>query len=167
MPTTISGTTGITTAGVDSGTPVIDNRPVFSAYTTVLQTVTTGVSTKNNFAVEEFDTNSNYDTSTSVFTAAIDGYYQFSASIRAISSTTLTQLVVTLYVNGSGSQSLVNHTFPANTATLVTASSKPVYLAVGDYTEIYVTAVGTGTLQLGGTVITNTSNFSGFLVGAV
>lgn len=52
--------------------------PAFSAYQSSAQTLTSNVTTKILFQTEEFDTNSNFASST--FTPTVAGYYQVSAA---------------------------------------------------------------------------------------
>ncbi len=57
------------------------NQPMFSAYATAAQTVATTSATKLTLDAEEFDTNNNFDITTSRFTPTVAGYYQFSCSV--------------------------------------------------------------------------------------
>jgi hypothetical protein len=159
----VAGST-VLTLPATSGTVAL-NGPVFSAHALSTQTVTSGATVKHNFTTEEYDTNSNYDTSLSRFTATVAGYYQFTCSLRAV-GTTVTQVFINLYLNGSDVQRMLNFTPASSTGGITGAVSKPIYLGIGDYVEIYTGVIGTGTLQIGGTSISNTSNFSGFLVRA-
>ena len=85
-PTTASNFTQ-TLPAADGVTMVSGNMPAFSAYSTISQTLTSGISTKITCNVEEFDTNSFYDNTTNYrFTPTVAGYYQVSAGLRALSS---------------------------------------------------------------------------------
>ena len=75
--------------------------PTFSASMSTAQTITTSTFTKVNFNTEEWDTNSNYDTSTYRFTPTVAGYYQVSCSIDAGTSTAATRVLPNIYKNGS------------------------------------------------------------------
>ena len=81
MTTVISGTTGISTARVDSVAGV-GATPAFSAKRTSNQAAgATGVYTKIQFNVEEFDTTNAFDSVTNYrFQPTVAGYYQMSAS---------------------------------------------------------------------------------------
>lgn len=78
MSLTLNGSGGVTT----NSNVTFDNVPTFAAWKSgATQDVGTGVWTKVTFETEEFDTNSNYDTSTSRFTPTVAGYYQVNASL--------------------------------------------------------------------------------------
>ena len=106
--TTFLADSSVTTAKIAAGaviqadlaTGVAGTGPAFSAYKTVNQTVTNNVWVKNNFGTEEFDTNSNYDTSTSRFTPTVAGYYQvnFELDLGGVSATAG---IAAVYKNGT------------------------------------------------------------------
>ena len=79
------------TAGVPIG------GPAFSAYANSNQPLSANTTTKLLFQVEEFDTNSNFASST--FTPTVAGYYQINARMRVGSSPT--NLEIYIYKNGS------------------------------------------------------------------
>jgi hypothetical protein len=54
--------------------------PAFSAYCNAIQSIANNTQTKLQFNVEQFDTNSNYDTTNYRFTPTVAGYYQVSGS---------------------------------------------------------------------------------------
>lgn len=60
--------------------------PAFSAYPNANLSLSTGAYTKLLFQVEEFDTNSNFDSSR--FTPTVAGYYQVVASTQFVGGTT-------------------------------------------------------------------------------
>jgi hypothetical protein len=74
-------------------------QPVFSAYQSSAQTISGSTFTKINFQTEEFDTNSNFDTTLSRFTPTVAGYYYFTANVAIASSAT--NLLISFYKNGS------------------------------------------------------------------
>lgn len=80
---------------------VAGNGPAFSAYGNAPsgQTLTSGVLTKIICNTEEFDTNSNYDTSNSRFTPTVAGYYVFTGHIQPQAS--YTAGVIAMYKNGA------------------------------------------------------------------
>jgi hypothetical protein len=85
----------ITTASTFAGT-----GPAFSAYQSSAQSsLSSNTWTKILFQTEEFDTNSNYDTSTSRFTPTVAGYYQVNASVFWPATTTFSG--IRIYKNGS------------------------------------------------------------------
>jgi hypothetical protein len=53
------------------------------------------------FQTEEFDTNANYDTSTSRFTPTVAGYYQVSSTVTVALNSTAALALTILYKNGA------------------------------------------------------------------
>jgi len=96
----VAGTTTLTLP-TTSGTVMV-NGPTFNATMSTTQTITTSTFTKVNFNTEEWDTNSNYDTSTYRFTPTVAGYYQVSCSIDSGASTAATRVLPGIFKNGSG-----------------------------------------------------------------
>lgn len=105
---TLPAKTGNIITSADSGTVtqamiasnVAGNGPVFSAYQSSAQSISSATFTKLQFQAEEFDTNSNYDNTTNYrFTPTVAGYYQFSAGFAVASSATTG--MITFYKNGS------------------------------------------------------------------
>ena len=98
----VSGTTVLTlptangTVLTSASTQV--NGPAFSAVPSGSQSITGNVNTKFNYATEQWDTASCYDTSNSRFTPNVAGYYQITGKIR---STGLCNQAVSIYKNGS------------------------------------------------------------------
>lgn len=82
------------------GTAVAGNGPAFSAWRSTDQTQTSSVFTKVSLNTEEYDTNSNFDTSTARFQPTVAGYYQINASVTA-ATTSITIALVSIYKNGS------------------------------------------------------------------
>jgi len=96
MLTTAS--TGVVTQAMLS-TNVAGNGPSFSAYQSTFQTLTSNVVTKILYQSELWDTNSNYDTSTSIFTPTVAGYYQINAAVCTGASSS--QQILAIYKNGA------------------------------------------------------------------
>ena len=136
----VSGTTVLTlptTSGtvITTGSTFAGNGPAFSAYAGSATSLGNGVSTKVLFNTEEFDTNSNYDTSLSRFTPTIAGYYQVTSSINTaayISSNS--QLVI--HKNGSNFKVGLQFGNSGNTAG-VTVEALIYMNGSTDYLEIY------------------------------
>ena len=59
----------------------LGNGPAFNAYLSNNQSVNQNTNTKVLFDTERFDTNNNFDTSTSRFTPTVAGYYQVNLNI--------------------------------------------------------------------------------------
>jgi hypothetical protein len=72
--------------------------PVFSARNSTNQSVSTGTFTKVTLDTEDFDTNSNFASST--FTPTVAGYYQINCIIR-FNGVTISSAIVAIYKNGS------------------------------------------------------------------
>jgi len=81
-----------------TGTVMVSgNMPAFSAYQSSSQAISSATATKILFQTEEFDTNSNFASST--FTPTVAGYYQFNCSAYAGTTATLSQIY--FYKNGA------------------------------------------------------------------
>jgi hypothetical protein len=77
--TTIA-TVSSTGLAMASGKLIASTGPSFSARMTSAQTIPNTTMTKILFNVENWDTNSNYNTTLARFTPTVAGYYQFNAS---------------------------------------------------------------------------------------
>jgi hypothetical protein len=110
----------------------------------------------NSPAPTAFDTGSNYSTSTAKFTAPVNGFYLFSASVQ--SNITSGYSFATLYKNGSevlrGTQ--INGSFVAGNGV-----SGLLQLSAGDYIQVYYQGTGGS-----GTPGSNYTYFQGFLMSA-
>jgi len=132
--------------------------PAFSAYQSSAQTLTSNVTTKILFQTEEFDTNSNFASST--FTPTVAGYYQVSCSIDAGASTAATRVLPSIYKNGSGYTEYTR----INATNGVINGSGIVYLnGTTDYIGAYWYSAN-GTCTLVGNNGSFFSNFSAVLV---
>lgn len=130
-----SNGTILTTA--TAGVPV--NGPAFSATLSGDQSLTGNVTTKLAFAVEGFDTNSNYDTALYRFTPSVAGYYQVNAGVIT-NGTYLTQVLI--YKNGVG----VVGAYPVTTQGINLGAI--VYMnGSTDYLELYGLLTTTGTVR--------------------
>ena len=113
-----------------TGTMMVSgNMPAFSAYAGTVTSLSGGAFTKVLFDTEEFDTNSNF--ASSKFTPTVAGYYQING---AVSVGTGTQLVCSIYKNGSEYKRGTNITVSSNQS----VSSSVLYCnGSTDYVEIY------------------------------
>jgi len=76
--------------------------PVFSARLTADQTFSSSTWTKAEFGTEDFDTNSNYDTTNYRFTPTVAGYYHISSVVRInYTGSANDTTYLNLYKNGS------------------------------------------------------------------
>jgi len=123
----LTNCTGLPQTGL--GTNVAGNGPAFSAYAGTVTSLSGGAFTKVLFDTEEFDTNSNF--ASSKFTPTVAGYYQING---AVSVGTGTQLVCSIYKNGSEYKRGTNITVSSNQS----VSSSVLYCnGSTDYVEIY------------------------------
>jgi hypothetical protein len=125
------------------------NGPAFFVRPSAGQTVTLATATKIQLNTEEFDTNSNYDTTTYRFTPTVAGYYQISAGLRGTGASTNTQTVLSIYKNGSAYISQV--VSESNLAKFPTLSALVSMNGSTDYIEFYGSITGSGTATFGTT----------------
>ena len=173
MPMTINGDgsiTGLVAGGLPDATivqadlaaGVAGNGPAFSASANAAQTLTNSTFTKLTFSVEDFDTNSNFASST--FTPTVAGYYQINYTVNGNAATSLTRLIGALYKNGSVISRDIDVTVSAGQNPVCVSGAKIVYMnGTTDYLEIYGFITGTGTLTSGANS-TTTNYFSACLV---
>ena len=136
------------------------NGPAFNAYQSATQTFSGATATKIQFQSEEFDTNSNFDTSTYRFTPTVAGYYLLTMGFRLPTASRTSEIQLLIYKNGSEAKTTFDqtatNTYMSGMTTLVYANGTT------DYFEAFAW-VGTG----GTTVVNQTQTyFSGVLVRA-
>jgi hypothetical protein len=140
-----SGGTTVATiraSGVNAGIQVAANAaPAFSAYQSTDQTgLSSNTYTKCNFQTEEFDTNSNFASST--FTPTVAGYYQLNWGADLYAAGGGTGFIAALYKNGSlykASSGL----FSGSATEIQSVGSAIVYMnGSTDYVDVYVRIVG-------------------------
>jgi hypothetical protein len=179
MTITLSGTSGINTPGVVNtaaqtvattlsvtGVSTLTGgftvgataAPAFSAYQSSAQTLTGATFTKISLQSEEFDTNSNFDSTTNYrFTPTVAGYYQFNAALQvgASASTAL----ITFYKNGS---EFKRPTYMSGSSVVNSAGGSALIYCNGstDYVEFYA-LLGTGQAL---NAIANSTWFQGSMV---
>lgn len=146
MPMTLSGDgtiTGLAVGGLpnatvvqaDLATGVAGTGPAFSAYAGAATSVANATWTKIAFNTEEFDTNSNYDTSTSRFTPTVAGYYQVNATL-GFGGMTSGGAFLSIYKNGSSFK--YGNLYTASAVGILSTVNTLVYLnGTTDYLEIY------------------------------
>ena len=87
--------------GLKWAAPAGGAMPAFSAYPNADQTLTTNTFTKLQLDTEEFDTNSNFDSTTNYrFTPTVAGYYQINAMAYLYGNSSGNQ-ILSIYKNGS------------------------------------------------------------------
>jgi len=160
MTTTISGTSGIVTpaANIAAG---VGGTPAFNAYRTSVQAVTSGVWTKVQLNVEEFDTANVFDSATNYrFQPTTAGYYQINGAISGTATGT-TLVVSAIYKNGAGSK---QGSWVSSTNGGVSTCGGLVYLnGSTDYVELWGYVSGAPT-SIGGVI--DVTFMSGFLARA-
>ena len=114
----------------------LSGKPAFAAYCSGSTTVTTGGATKVAFATEDFDISSNYDTTTSRFTAPVAGKYRFNTTI-VVSGSLGANAEVYFAKNGTKEKSIYYNVLdPATTHTI--GGTTLISLAANDYVEVFV-----------------------------
>jgi len=158
-----SGTGNLVTIPSVTGTAMVSgNMPAFSAYNAGTQSISSSTTTKIVFNGENFDTNSNFDSTTNYrFTPTVAGYYQLNTSIYEQGAGG-SYIALTLYKNGASYQEL----FRTTSTGQATMSGSCLAYANGttDYFEIYVRSQGATTVLGAGTA--DFMGFSGSLVRA-
>jgi hypothetical protein len=133
----------------------LGNGPAFSAYANSGTSLTTATSTKILFAIEEFDTNSNF--ASSRFTPTVAGYYQLNACVR-IPFAGAGEVQCTLYKNGSEYKRGFNLNGVTFTSGLAGCNINTIVFMNGstDYVEVF------GYQNSGSTQTTGTTSLSWF-----
>jgi hypothetical protein len=149
----LTNCTGLPQAGL--GTNVAGNGPAFSAYKTSSQSFSSNTWTKGTFPLEEYDTNSNFDTTNSRFLPTVAGYYQISCVGNLTNGGS--DNYMQLYKNGASFGYYVNLNASINTISL--SFSNLFYLnGSTDYLELFFYSnAGSPILNSSGT------HFQGFL----
>jgi len=165
--------TGSTTDGVlvdSSGRVTTPARPAFFAYLTADQTMSIGSWDKVDFNATDFDTGSDFDSSTNNrFVAPVNGVYQFNSSLNPdYSSGTNTRVFARFYKNGSAYAQFAHETLYSNDRGIVSGSIT-MKLDATDYVEVFIYLEGGTTAVLNGATPSSSSgspsHFSGHLVG--
>ena len=149
-------------------TPVAGTGPAFSAYANAVQSVTSGVPTKVQFSVEDFDTASAYDNTTNFrFQPLVAGYYQCNAAVR-LNGVSSTNYDIYFFKNGSNyrNYSTVSLATGIGTTTIQTISALIFLNGSTDYLEVWADVNGSSTTFSAASGNLNTSSFSGSLVRA-
>jgi hypothetical protein len=131
---TTGSTAVVSQAMLASG--VSGNGPAFSAYRSGNQAISSGVYTKIQFNVEEFDTNNCYDSTTNYrFTPNVAGYYQINGSLNNGPSSSPTQASIAIFKNGSAFK--YGGYITAGTGMSVNVSNVVYFNGTTDYVEIF------------------------------
>ena len=165
--------TGSTTDGIlvdSSGRVTTPAQPAFFAYLSADQSITLNSWEKIEFNATDFDTGSDFDSSTNYrFVAPVNGVYQFNSSLNPdYTSGSNTRVFARFYKNGSAYAQFAHETLYANDRGIVSGSIT-IKLDATDYVEIFIYLEG-GTSSVVNGATPSSSNgapthFSGFLVG--
>lgn len=134
--------------------------PAFRAYSNNSQNIASSTTTKIQFNVEEFDTNSNFDSTTNYrFTPTVAGYYQINLAV-GFAAMSVGEVILQINKNGSvyqfGSDVL-------GATTSITSMSTLVYMnGTSDYVEGFVFQSSGSARALAASAVQ--SSFSGALV---
>jgi hypothetical protein len=134
---------------------VVGNGPAFRAFASTVTSLSNNVIAKVNLLSENFDTNSNFDSSR--FTPTVAGYYQINCTVY--SSAAPQYLQVKIYKNGSVHSGAVHtnvQTFASNVSDLVYCNGTT------DYIEMYAVQQSGGTVSV--TTGTDVTYMSGCLI---
>ncbi len=140
----IAGTVTVTLPAT-TGTMSI-NGPAFSAYKSATQSITTTTFTKVTFQTEEFDTNSNFASST--FTPTVAGYYQVQFAVAPDTTTSNTQAAI--YKNGT----VYKRVFSTASSTQSEVTCLVYLNGSTDYIEAYAFIIGTSPVIASATDLT-------------
>jgi hypothetical protein len=165
---TQSGANTITVPNSTGTMMVSGNMPAFSAYMTngsANLSITPSTWTKAKLDTKEFDTNSNFDSTTNYrFTPTVAGYYQINGTVNVSTAGSLPDgAYCSIYKNGAefkrgGTNSGAALIGPSSVSSVIYFNGST------DYIELYINAQGgTSTLLVYGQAITY---FSGVLVRA-
>ena len=144
--------------------------PAFFAYSTSEQSVTTGAETKVQFANEEFDTNSAFDSATNYRFTVPSGnagkYYFYANIVGRSTSNDIVYVIIQLRKNGStyiGNRVNTNSTTQASFRDFGVSVSAILDLSVGDYVEVYGRVSATSPLIADGNA--KETHFGGYRIG--
>lgn len=131
-------------------TNVTGNGPAFSAFANGGQTISNATATKIQFNNENFDTNSNFNSSTNYrFTPTVAGYYQINAVASFGGGVSAFSAVLSIYKNGSAYASGGLATPVSVTVGASSTASSLIYCdGSTDYIEAYVFQNSGGGLAL-------------------
>lgn len=133
---TLPDATGTVLTTATAGVPI--NGPAFSAYSSTPQTISASTYTKIIFGTEEYDTNSNFASST--FTPTVAGYYQINIGAGPYGSGEPSRAILLCYKNGSNYKRLQDSATPTSSAFVNAFSGSCLVYFNGstDYVEAYI-----------------------------
>lgn len=147
---------GTGVANLSHANTAVANPYKFRAYRNAAYNTVSAVLTKVLFDAEEFDTNGNFDLTTSRYTAPLAGFYQFNGALITNHSGFIE---VGLYKNGAPYSFGNREFYSPGQATRVTCHDL-MQMAAGDYAEVFYYVDGVHAVSVNST----NTYFSGFLV---
>jgi len=141
-----SGTGNLVTVPSVTGTAMVSgNMPAFSARAATTQSLANTTYTKVTLGTEQFDTNSNFASST--FTPTVEGYYIITGSVIVQSGASA--VIAAIYKNGSEVAS--GTALPASGIFSATATTSLVVYCNGssDYIELFAYQGSGGSVTIG------------------
>ena len=123
---------------------VAGTGPAFSVYGNSTQNVSTSTWTKVTLNVEEFDTNSNFDTSNSRFTPTVAGYYQINGVINFGGDG---QSTATLRIHKNGSAYKYGNYISSSVGNVLVVNTLVYLNGSTDYVELYGLSVASTSPQ--------------------
>jgi len=138
-------------------------NPTFSAFGAAAQNISTATFTKVTLGSEDYDTNSNFASST--FTPTVAGYYQLNLKLSVAAATSLTRVIAEFRKNGSGTNNgrALDLTLVFGTFAILSASNLMYFNGSTDYCEIYVYLDGVGQMSVSSND-KNTTFFQGSMI---
>jgi hypothetical protein len=140
-----------------------NTNPTFSAFGAAAQNISTATFTKVTLGSEDYDTNSNFASST--FTPTIAGYYQLNLKLAVAGATSLTRVIGEFRQNGSGAVNgrCLDITAALSTSAILNATNIMYFNGSTDYCEIWVYLDGVGQMSVS-SADKNTTFFQGSLL---
>ena len=165
--TTLSGLTASTGLALDASKNIVSVvNPTFSAYGSASQTITSDTFTKVVLDAEDYDTNSNFDSTTNYrFTPTVAGYYQLNLKFLVKTTVTLTFIIGEFRKNGASANNgrALQYGVSVGTEGILNASNLMYFNGSSDYCEIWTYLSGTGTLETS-SADKNTTFFQGSMI---
>ena len=162
--TTLSGLTASTDLALDASKNIVSVvNPTFSAYGSTGQNISTATFTKVTLGSEDYDTNSNFASST--FTPTVAGYYQLNLKLAVAAATSLTRVIAEFRQNGDGANNgrCLDITAALSTSGILNATNIMLFNGSTDYCEIWVYLDGVGQMSVSSND-KNTTFFQGSMI---
>jgi hypothetical protein len=133
----VNGVTKATDIQFSDSTSLGGDLVAFSAYRNSTQSITSGAEEVVIFNAEDYDYGTNFDTGSGVFTAPVDGFYEFRAQVLWSTAADQSRLIVILKKNGSLDIAR-RETIASGTQGHHSALSRTVVLMASDTIDVHV-----------------------------